>query len=65
VLELSSFSQHYIFPDGELVPVSEANLVAETTGFEVQAVENLREHYALTPRHWVKRLEDQHADASK
>jgi cyclopropane-fatty-acyl-phospholipid synthase len=63
VLGLGSFSQHYIFPDGELVPVSEANLVAEANGFEVRDVEDLREHYALTLRNWVRRLEDQHDEA--
>jgi cyclopropane-fatty-acyl-phospholipid synthase len=51
------FEQRYIFPDGQLVPVSEANLVAEEVGFEVRDVENLREHYARTLRHWVTNLE--------
>jgi cyclopropane-fatty-acyl-phospholipid synthase len=51
------FAQRYVFPDGELVPVSSVNLVAERAGFEVRDVENLREHYALTLRHWVSRLE--------
>jgi cyclopropane-fatty-acyl-phospholipid synthase len=64
VLGAGSFSQHYIFPDGELVPVSEANLIAEACGFEVRDVENLREHYALTLRHWVRRLEEHHNQAS-
>ncbi len=63
VLGLGSFSQHYIFPDGELVPVSEANLIAEASGFEVCDVENLREHYALTLRNWVRRLEEHHLEA--
>jgi cyclopropane-fatty-acyl-phospholipid synthase len=57
------FEQRYVFPDGQLVPVSEANLVAEKTGFEVRDVENLREHYALTLRHWVNRLEARREDA--
>jgi cyclopropane-fatty-acyl-phospholipid synthase len=64
VIGLGSFSQHYIFPDGELEPVSEANLIAEAAGFEVRDVENLREHYALTLRHWVRRLEEHHVEAS-
>ncbi len=51
------------FPDGELVPVSDAILFAEAAGFEVRDVENLREHYALTLRRWVQRLESRHADA--
>ncbi len=65
VLGLGSFSQHYIFPDGELVPVSEANLIAEANGFEVRDVEDLREHYALTLRNWVRRLEAHHEEAVK
>jgi cyclopropane-fatty-acyl-phospholipid synthase len=63
VFGAGTFSQRYIFPDGELVPVSEANLIAESAGFEVRDVENLREHYALTLRHWVHRLEDQRDEA--
>ena len=63
VLGAGSFSQRYIFPDGELVPVSKANLIAETAGFEVRDVENLREHYALTLRHWVRRLEERQDEA--
>jgi cyclopropane-fatty-acyl-phospholipid synthase len=57
ILGEGRFAQRYVFPDGELVPVSDANLVAEQAGFEVRDVENLREHYALTLRQWVKRLE--------
>jgi cyclopropane-fatty-acyl-phospholipid synthase len=53
-----AFRTRYIFPDGELLPVSEANLEAETAGFEVRDVENLREHYALTLRHWLERLRE-------
>ena len=65
VLGAGSFAQHYIFPDGELVPVSEANLIAESAGFEVRDVENLREHYALTLRNWVRRLEEHHSEAAQ
>ena len=53
----------YIFPDGELMPVSEANLEAERVGFEVRDVENLREHYALTIRHWLGRLRARRREA--
>lgn len=52
-----SFGDVYVFPDGELVPVSHALNVAEEVGFEVRDVESLREHYAETLRHWVRRLE--------
>ncbi|HTX78772.1 MAG TPA: cyclopropane-fatty-acyl-phospholipid synthase family protein [Longilinea sp.] len=65
VLGSGSFSQHYIFPDGELEPVSEVNLIAESAGFEVRDVENLREHYALTLHQWVRRLDEHHAEAAR
>ena len=58
-----SFRQHYVFPDGELVPISTSLKVAEDEGFEVRDVESLREHYALTLRHWVRRLEARHEEA--
>ncbi len=51
-----SFVDRYVFPDGELVPVSATLEAAESSGFEVRDVESLREHYVLTLRHWVKRL---------
>ena len=57
------FIPNYVFPDGELVPLSEVNLLAEREGLEVRDVENLREHYALTLRHWVDRLETHHKEA--
>jgi cyclopropane-fatty-acyl-phospholipid synthase len=58
-----AFIQRYVFPDGELVPPHEAIRQAERAGFETRDVESLREHYALTLRHWVRRLEARHNDA--
>jgi len=60
-----AFLQKYIFPDGELTPVSDVNVMAENAGFEVRDVENLREHYALTLRQWVNRLADHREEAVK
>ena len=60
-----SFSDHYVFPDGELVPVSTTLRCAEASGFEVRDVESLREHYILTLRHWVTRLETRRDEARK
>ncbi len=54
---LSPFIHKYVFPDGELVPVTVTLNQAEGAGFEIRDVESLREHYALTLRHWVGRLE--------
>jgi cyclopropane-fatty-acyl-phospholipid synthase len=52
-----SFVESYVFPDGELVPLSTSLGAAEAVGFEVRDVESLREHYAMTLRQWVRRLE--------
>ena len=57
------FMSRFIFPDGELVHVSEALRVAESVGFEVRDVENLREHYMRTLRLWVENLEAHRTDA--
>lgn len=51
-----SFIDRYVFPDGRLVTLSEALQAAESQGLEVRDVENLREHYELTLRHWVDGL---------
>jgi cyclopropane-fatty-acyl-phospholipid synthase len=51
------FIDRYVFPDGELVTLEEVIGAAERAGFETRDVESLREHYALTLRHWVSRLE--------
>lgn len=53
----SSFIDRYVFPDGELVPISASLHAAEACNFEVRDVESLREHYTLTLRQWVRRLE--------
>ena len=58
-----SFSDRYVFPDSELAPISTTQHAAEISGFEVRDLESLREHYALTLRHWVRRLEDHHDEA--
>lgn len=56
-LRKSSFIDQYVFPDGELVTLPQALSAAESAGFEVRDVENLREHYELTLRHWVQDLQ--------
>lgn len=61
----NNFGDAYVFPDSELPPVSIPLAAAEQAGFEVRDVESLREHYALTLRHWVHRLEAAHAEALK
>jgi cyclopropane-fatty-acyl-phospholipid synthase len=52
-----TFTDIYVFPDGELIPIPTTLHCAEEAGFEVRDVENLREHYYLTLRHWLRRVE--------
>ncbi len=52
-----TFIQRYVFPDGELHYVSKVIATAESAGQELRDLESLREHYALTLRHWVANLE--------
>jgi cyclopropane-fatty-acyl-phospholipid synthase len=53
-----SFIDQYVFPDGELVTLSDTVRCAEAAGFEVRDVEDLREHYEQTLRCWVEALTD-------
>jgi cyclopropane-fatty-acyl-phospholipid synthase len=52
-----TFISRYVFPDGDLVPINATLRYAEEAGFEARDLESLREHYALTLRHWARRLE--------
>lgn len=52
------FVRRYVFPGGELPRLSEVIRCAEAAGFEVLDVENIRPHYALTCRAWVRRLQE-------
>ncbi len=51
------FMRRYVFPDGEILPLWRSLQAAEAVGFEVRDVEDWREHYARTLRHWAQRLE--------
>jgi cyclopropane-fatty-acyl-phospholipid synthase len=59
----TDFINRYVFPDGQLDNISNIQRVMETASFEIADVEALRPHYALTLRHWVARLERNHARA--
>jgi cyclopropane-fatty-acyl-phospholipid synthase len=61
----AGFMGRFIFPDGELVNVSDALRIAEDAGFEIRDVENLREHYMRTTRAWVANLERNRVEAIK
>ncbi len=54
-----NFTDRYVFPDGELHEVGTVVSAIQRAGFEARHMENLREHYALTLRCWVRNLEAQ------
>jgi cyclopropane-fatty-acyl-phospholipid synthase len=60
-----TFLNTYVFPDHDLVPISTLLVSAEEAGFEVRDVESLREHYVLTTRKWLARLEARHDEACR
>ncbi|HEU5282331.1 MAG TPA: cyclopropane-fatty-acyl-phospholipid synthase family protein, partial [Burkholderiales bacterium] len=47
-----TFIYRYVFPDGELSPVTDVLTSLQSAGLEVRDVESLREHYPLTLRAW-------------
>jgi len=61
--ENEGFIDRYVFPDSDLQPIAMMLEAAAEARLEIRDVESLREHYALTLRHWVRRLEARHADA--
>ena len=53
----TEFINRYVFPDGQLETISTVQRILEDADFEIHDVEGLRQHYALTLREWVRRLE--------
>jgi cyclopropane-fatty-acyl-phospholipid synthase len=58
-----SFIEEHVFPDSDIPALPLVLAAAEGAGLEVRDVENLREHYVLTLRRWVGRLEAAHGAA--
>jgi cyclopropane-fatty-acyl-phospholipid synthase len=58
-----TFISRYIFPDGELHPVTEIISAMQAAELEARDVESLREHYPLTLRRWVANLERRRTEA--
>jgi cyclopropane-fatty-acyl-phospholipid synthase len=59
-----SFIERHVFPGAWLTAPGEMMTAAEAAGFETRDVESLREHYPLTLRHWLRRLEARKAEAA-
>jgi cyclopropane-fatty-acyl-phospholipid synthase len=60
-----TYTDLYIFPDGDLPAIGNLLTPAEQAGFEVRDVENLREHYHLTLKHWLRRLQAHDQEARR
>jgi cyclopropane-fatty-acyl-phospholipid synthase len=61
--QTDEFIARYIFPDGELLPLSEVVAAVEHARLEPRDVESLREHYPLTLRAWTANLRANRAEA--
>jgi cyclopropane-fatty-acyl-phospholipid synthase len=59
------FVGKYVFPNGELPHLGVAVREMSAAGLEVVDVESLRPHYALTLRHWSRRLESRLQEAAQ
>jgi cyclopropane-fatty-acyl-phospholipid synthase len=57
-----AFIESYIAPDMHMRPVGETVSLIEAGGFEVRAVEAMREHYTRTIRAWHATFEDRWDD---
>ena len=53
----NGFIHRYVFPDGELHEIGDVIGAMQRIGLEARHMESIREHYALTLRHWVNNLE--------
>jgi cyclopropane-fatty-acyl-phospholipid synthase len=52
-----TFIRRFVFPDGDLHPVSDILHALDRAGLEIRDVESLREHYPPTLRQWASNLE--------
>ena len=52
------FSSRYVFPDGAPQPLSRVLLAFERAGLETHHIEDFRDDYAETLRHWARRLDE-------
>jgi cyclopropane-fatty-acyl-phospholipid synthase len=63
--EPGPFSERYVFPDGDPLPLSRVELALERAGFEIEHIEGFKDDYAETLRHWAKRLDDNLDEATR
>jgi cyclopropane-fatty-acyl-phospholipid synthase len=59
------FSERYVFPDADPLHLSRIALALERAGFQPNHVEDFRDDYAETLRHWARRLDENLAEAER
>src|SRR3954453_14682044 len=59
------FSARYVFPDGAPQPLSRVLLALERAGLETHHIEDFRDDYAETLRHWPRRLGENIEEATR
>ena len=59
------FSARYVFPDGAPQPLSRVLLALERAGLETHHLEDFRDDYAETLRHWARRLDENIEEATR
>jgi cyclopropane-fatty-acyl-phospholipid synthase len=63
--EAGAFTQRYVFPDGAPLHLSRIQLALERAGLETHHVEDFRDDYAETLRHWARRFDDNLEEARR
>jgi cyclopropane-fatty-acyl-phospholipid synthase len=61
----SEFTMRYVFPDGELLPLSRIQLAFERAGFHTDHVEGFRTDYSKTLAEWAKRFDEHLPEAER
>jgi cyclopropane-fatty-acyl-phospholipid synthase len=59
------FSNRYVFPDGEPLPLSRIQLAVERAGLRTTHVEGFMADYAQTLQEWTRRLDDRLDEAER
>ena len=59
------FSERYVFPDGDPLPLSRIELALERAGFEIEHIEGFKDDYAETLRHWARNLDANIEEATR
>ena len=59
------FTNRYVFPDGEPLPLSRSQLALERAGFHTEHIEGFQRDYADTLRQWTERLDARLPEAER